>query len=248
MFFLHDIWINWIEGAIKGYQVPEFFEWHASDDVTLMDVIPLIKVEEGFFDYVEDGINELPSDLMQLVKNSACMYKKNEKVNTSAFVITDGRRILAVDPVDSNTPSKKSRLTLRHERRILEMLEGVEPLKFEYTPLPEGDFDFFNAPEQFMYGLTRTEREMKSLIFEGLILMHPDENIAKLRYLYHEWDYNSIDSINDLEFKDLMVRLLSEVSIGFHQGHKDLAKAIANTDEIINSKYKYIIERKNMIG
>ena len=246
--YVFDIWVNWVDGAIKHYQIPQFYEWSNKDKVQFMERMPLFKVKEGFFNYVLDGIFELPDDLIVTVKNQA-FYREIDRVHFSnAFIICDGKRVLAVDPCDSNTPNKKSYLFPRQEQLVLDILADKEPTKFEYfvNDIPENDY--LNLPDRFMYGLTRMERDLKSLLIEGLLLSLGSGDLAKVRYWYSEWDNKSMHLIKDLNVNELVFRLVEEVSIGFHQGHRDLLVAIAKSDPVIKIQYDKIVERDEQNG
>lgn len=246
--YAFDVWLNWSDGAIKHYQIPQFHEWHKHDKIDLMERIPFFKVKEGFYDYVLDGNFELPEDLIISV-NCQAFYRKNDKrYYSNAFIICDGKRVLAVDPGNSKTPNRKSYLIPRHERTIIDMLIQKEPIKFEYTPVDATENDYMNPPNHFMYGLTRLERDLKSLLIEGLLISLGDNDLSKARYWYSEWDNKSMDSIKYLNVNDLIFRLIEEVAIGFHQGHKDLLVAIAKTDPVIKIQYNAIIERDESNG
>jgi hypothetical protein len=249
MLYLHDVWVNWFEGAIKSYEVPEFHEWRKNDPINLLDQLPFFLVKEGFFDYVQDGINPLSTDLVETIRGNGYIRRNNKRIAINVFAITDGERVLAVDLLDSNTPQKKSRLIPRQEEELLKKVKGERPTKFEYTPIPEdNEVDFTIPPEAFMRGLTRKEREKKSLLFEALLLSFADENISKLRYWYSEWDCKSMESIRGYNSKELMMRLIKEISIGWHKGHEELLKVVVKGDPYLEMKYSSFKKGSKKVG
>ncbi len=123
MLYLHDVWVNWFEGEENGYNVCHFHEWRKDDGVELLDQVPLVKVEEILFNYIENDLSELPQQLLDDIFQKAYLRKNHERVQLEyCFVVTDGVGILVVDTIGYSIPIRKSRLIPRQEQLVYEMI------------------------------------------------------------------------------------------------------------------------------
>lgn len=228
-YYVSDVWVNFVDGAMKGYEVPEAHEWRNSDPITLIDMLAVLKVKEGFFDYVETGMNELPQDLLETVKNeSELRDHTGDWVENSVFGITDGKRVLVVDPGESNTPGKKSRVIHKQGIWIIRETEDWDTMKFEYEPVEEDMDDLTSPPSLLMIGLNRKERELKKTLIEALLLSFHDENLDRIKYWYGEWNYEGRDSVEGLDYKELFTLLFNEISaLGWNDNHMKLLNTIS---------------------
>ena len=71
MLYLHDVWVNWFEGEENGYNICHFHEWRRDDTIELLDQVPLLFVEPVLFNYIENDLSELPSEMMNEVYQKA---------------------------------------------------------------------------------------------------------------------------------------------------------------------------------
>lgn len=245
MLCLHDVWFNWFDGAMKPYEVCEFFEWKNSDNVDLGLQVPLFHVKKQFFDYIEDGMSDLPEDLLSTVSGNSFRRVNNIRKPANIFIVTDGDRTLGVDTTGLNTPIRKSRLIPRHERLVREIISdnNSQPLKFEFTPLEGPDDDILNDPPNYvMVGLTRKEREMKKLLFDGLLITYTDATIHKLRYLYGELNYGNLKATDGLDEMELFDLIVKEASVGWSENHLKLLKLVVKSARYLERNYEKIID------
>lgn len=248
MFLLRDVWVNFMHGAIKGYEVPLFHEWRRDDEIKLYDQIPFLKVKKGFFDYLEDGINKIPDKLLDIVNGKAFERKNNENFEVDCFGVTDGDRILVVEHGPSGTTVKKSRLIIRQEREVLERTEHMVPVDFPYEPLPDYEDDYMEPPNRCMYGLTRHERDKKILLLNGLMLAFGDGDVHKIRYWYTEWKPGSRKEIMGFSGPDLLLRLIDEASEGWSEAHERLLKLVVIGNAYMEVHYDDLVNGDDQVG
>lgn len=226
MLYLHDVWVNWFEGEENGYNVCHFHEWRRDDTIELLDQVPLLFVEPVLFDYIENDLSEIPSEMMNEVYQKAFLRKNHERVQLDyCFVITDGKGILAVDTIGYNIPIRKSRLIPRQEQLVYEMIGQHEPAKyaFEKEQLVKEHHILSPNPE-IMQGLTRKERQLKQLLFMALDQLYSSKNAAEIRYWYTEWSPELYGEIQVMDFEDVWNRLYEDVKYGWTEKHSNLCE------------------------
>jgi hypothetical protein len=221
MQFLHDVWVNWFEGEEYGYGVYEFHEWRKEDVVELLDQVPLLKVSSELFDYIENGMNEIPYQLLNDVYGKAYQRKNHKRIQLEyCFIISDGRGILAVDTMGYNIPIRKSRLIPRQEQLVFDFIEDMEVLDYSFNK-PE-KYEFFNiyspTPDCFI-GLTRREKEIKRLFFMSLDNIQQNKNLSELRYWYTEINPVKYNDILHMTFDELWDKFINSIK---HRWDKDL--------------------------
>lgn len=249
MLYMHDIWLNWFEGALKPYEVCEYHEWKKNDKVDLADQIPLFRVKKAFFDYIEDGLNTIPQDLLETIKGRGFYRKDHVRVEANIFVISDGERIIAVDTMGYSIPIKKSRLIPRQEELVWDMIYDRPPMKFEFEPVEVDNSDILNTPPNtVMYGLTRKEREMKFLLFEALQYNYADPAVAKLKYLYSEWKYDNLKTVEGMEALELLNYLIEEASKGWSPDHLNLLKVAVKGEKFLEDQLTQLLKGDKKVG
>jgi hypothetical protein len=243
---LHDLWVNWFESEENGYNVPHFHEWRKDDIATLMDTIPLLKVTPELFDYVENDILDLPIDLLEAVKNKAYLRKNHEKINLPyAFVITDGKGILAVETLGYTIPIRKSRLIPRQEQLVYELIIDSK-IDFELpsdVDRKEKDYHLFSPHPNIMIGLTRREKILKQLLFMALDTVYNDENLSKLKYWFVEWNAANYTNIDKWDLEGLFKQFIAEVSKGWSKQHQEFTKLITYDQPLYKKLYDMEMEQ-----
>jgi len=242
MLYVHDVWVNWFEGATKGHAVPEFEAWRKTDNVELLDQSPLLYVTEELFDYVENGMEPLPQEMLKAIHQSAYIRKNHERTALEyAAVITDGIRVLAFDtdefPAEEGLsdpgtpvwPLKKSRLIPRQYQLVLEMIEGYEPEDFGATFVTEKaeetvEARILNITDVHMLGLTRREKEMKEILMDCLYQLSQSENMEEVRYWYTELFPGSMIDITteNWTITQMVLDMHDHLSEGWDEQHTDI--------------------------
>lgn len=167
--FVHDLWINPVEGSLKSQDIPEFHEWRNDDDgnIELIDQTPLIRVEPLFFTAIADNCLELPKELASLVKGKSYSRKVNNRTKIPyAFVMTDMHRVMFVSlgKEEDNQQMIKSKVIPRQYQIVISMAKEYSKGAFLF-PIPvldENDKTLYDTlPKN---GLTRRERELFKLL------------------------------------------------------------------------------------
>lgn len=218
MLVLNDIWVNWFEGEDKGYNVCPFFEWRKRDKIELVDMIPVLYIDNNLYHYIENGLDDLPKKLLAMIQNR--MIVKGSPVEYGA-VVTDGEGVIVFDTMGYQIPFKKSRLIPRHERRVIQMIQQKTPVSFplEKTLRTETEHLFSLAPEA-MLGLNRRERELKQLMMLVLDQMREGKNIDELHYWLTEWEPDHYQVIQKLSFRLAWKRLYNHIYQGWSSQHE----------------------------
>lgn len=226
MLYLHDVWVNWFEGEENGYNVCHFHEWRRDDTIELLDQVPLLFVEPVLFDYIENDLSEIPSEMMNEVYQKAFLRKNHERVQLDyCFVITDGQGILAVDTIGYNIPIRKSRLIPRQEQLVYEMIGQHEPAKYTFEREKDDKEHHILSPDpEIMMGLTRKERQLKQLLFMALDQLFTSKNVAEIRYWYTEWSPQLYEEIQVMDFEEAWNHLYTEVKNGWNERHANLCE------------------------
>jgi hypothetical protein len=204
MRYLHDVWVNFIEDEENLNLIHHFHEWNKSDDIQLMDQIPLLKVNQNLFNFIAFGLNKLPQDLLKRIKEKAYLRKNHERIQIEyAFVCTDGRGVIAVELDINGKVLKKSRLIMRQARLALEISDEE---KLDFTLDNEVDVSNYST----FAGMTRQEKDLlfKSSSFINRLL---PEKIGLLKYLIAEWNLDLHRNLAASTFDEIKNRLLEEI-------------------------------------
>ncbi|MEI5906524.1 YjbA family protein [Bacillus spongiae] len=226
MLYLHDVWVNWFEGEENGYNVCHFHEWRKEDVIELLDQVPLIKVSEPLFHYIENNLSEIPAELLKEIYQKAYLRKNHERVQLDyCFVVTDGIGIIAIDTIGYTVPIRKSRLIPRQEQLVYEMIECHEPKDFCFQ-LENKDYHILSPEPKVMSGLTRKERQLKQLLFMALDQLNSSNNTAEVRYWYTEWAPENYRIIQGMTFDEVWKSLYEETKWGWSRKHASLCERI----------------------
>ncbi|AIW03414.1 hypothetical protein CPT_Moonbeam16 [Bacillus phage Moonbeam] len=237
MLYIHDVWVNWFEGAVNGYEVPEFEAWRKDDVVELLDQSPLLYVTEELFDYVENGMNELPSKLLKAIHQKGYIRRNHERSRVEHLaVLTDGLRILVIDTDAMQGEGdeediafyayKKSRLIPRQYQLVLEMIEDTEPTDFgvqfvEEEAAETTDGIILNITNVHMIGLTRREAALKELLVDCLYQLSQSSSLEEVRYWYTELFPGSMIDITteNWSIEKMVLDMHDHLSEGWDEQH-----------------------------
>lgn len=245
---LHDIWVNWVEGGSRAYQIPEFFEWKKTDNVDLMDTIPLIVVEPELFSFIEDGYTDIPKELLDSIYNVAkkriASQQKTRKVQY-CFVMTDKKRVLAVEAASDLKPNYKSRLNATQERSVLERAEYTDVTPYEIADSDKEGARELALTEQilasdpaYFVGLTRTEKAMKEILFDWLFELSCSENDSEVYYWYTELFPKEYSTDVRISVEWMLENMFNFIKKGWSQRHVDFGTQLV--------KYRdYLVEDWN---
>src|SRR5699024_5866569 len=98
MNFIYDVWVNWFEGEEQGYNVCHYHEWRKKDVIDVLEQVPLVYITERLYDYIENGLYDLPTALLDMIEKRSYKRKGHQRhVLDYVCIVTDGRGILAID-------------------------------------------------------------------------------------------------------------------------------------------------------
>lgn len=202
--YIHDIYVNWFKGEENPNLVPYFHSWHKQDNVTLLDQVPLIKVNTNLYKYLIYGLNELSEHFLKEIENKTYTRNNTERIKERyCCVVTDGKDSMAIMLNNMGFVHKKSRLIPRHFQLVHEMSEKMN-LNFELTT----EYDVSNYGT--FAGFTRKE---KSLIVK--IIDYIENLTAKqldlVKYLLSEWNYNLHKKLASNSFEEIKGKLLEDI-------------------------------------
>ncbi|MEQ6375488.1 YjbA family protein [Bacillaceae bacterium S4-13-58] len=226
MLYLHDVWVNWFEGEENGYNVCHFHEWRKEDGIELLDQVPLLYVKPELFSYIENDLQDLPHSLLKHVHKKGYLRKNQERIPLDyAFVMTNGKEVMAVDTMGYHLPVRKSRLIPRQERLVYEMIDGMDPESFDFDQHQfNKEYHLLSLEPSSMVGLTRKERQLKQLLMMTLDQLHQSGNISEIRYWLTEWDPSQYSRIMEMDQEEAWNLLYYGVIEGWSRAHEDLCE------------------------
>lgn len=246
---LFDIWVNFFEGEKYGYNICHFEEWRKDDTIELFDQVELIKVDEQLFSHIENTMGEIQDDLLAAVKNKSYMRRNHEKVIAEyAFIITDGKRNLAVNTLGYHIPIRKSRLIPRHEQYIFEVAAKMD-VEFTYKPTSytNDDYDDIYIDPNSMRGLTRRERKLKELLYTYIQDVMFEENVGKLKYLFVELNPYGYAEIKDMDlqstYETINKYILSGWTKEFEEALKTVTKGISYYQDVLEVEDVVVVRK-----
>lgn len=222
MKMIYDIWVNWCENAKNSQEIYSFPEWKTEDQLKLIKTIPIFKVTNDFFHYVENSLTPLPIKLLKKVEYKCLIRKENFIIGVKhCFLISNGNEVLAIDTFGENYPKMKSKLTYRQEEVILKLIENLETTNFDFE---KEDNNLFIEKE--LIGLTRKEKEKRTILITKIKEILNGNNENKILYYYSEWNNNNLILFKNLEKEKRKKIFLNELSKKWTKKHEELLTII----------------------
>lgn len=237
MLYAHDIWVSWHRNCLNRLDVPRFDEWRDTEDVfELIDQIPLLYVTADLYEAIVDEEKELPKSLLSAIQDRTKV--KVDYVQQSikfAAVVTDGEEVMTFRAIDGYmAPIEKSRLIIRQERMVLEMIEPFEPEDYGYKKVVESyDWlvDGIRLEKEHFVGLTRTERNMKKLGVSVLEDLYLNERMDELIYWFVEWNPKVYESLLEWSFDEAWQAMLEGYRAGWSDHHVEFTNRLCSGTE-----------------
>jgi hypothetical protein len=226
--YLHDVWVNWFESEENGYQVAMYHEWRKEDKIELIDQTPLLYITEDLFNYIENGLNEIPENLLDLIyKRSYTRHGQNRNMIEYACVLTDGTEILAIDTIGYSIPVRKSRLIPRQEQLVYDMIEKTKQESFGFTAFDElEEYHLLSMSKEEVIGLTRREREIKYILILALDQLKSNGNSEEIRYWLTEWNPKLYPNVKYLTREQAWEKLYEGIREGYGKNHEEFCSKI----------------------
>src|SRR5690625_328713 len=237
MLYLYDVWVNWFEGEKEGYNVCEYHEWRKSDQIEILEQIPVIFVQEDLYRVIENSLNQLPSQLLELIHKSSDNRKGHRRREIEyAYIVSDGRGIIAIDTSGSQIPIKKSRLIPRKEQQVFELSRKSKVRKFNFTPYDEEEQSLVFMDHSLIYGLTRRERQLKKILMIGMEQLKSTDNLNEIIYWLTEWDYEKVSTISkEMGCQQIWEILFDEIKDGWSDAHEEFCSKLVKGNRFLES-------------
>jgi hypothetical protein len=240
MLYLHDVWVNWFEGEENGYSVCHFHEWRKEDSIELLDQVPLLYITEKLYNYIENDMHDLPKALLDSIHKRAYTRKGQKRsVVDYACIVTDGNDILAFDTIGYSIPIRKSRLIPRQEQLVFDMIDKTKAQSFKFEDSDyEKEYHMLSMPPEFVFGLTRKERQLKQLLMIGLDQLKTTNNREELRYWLTEWDPKQYPAIRYMDEERVWETLYNGVKEGWSTSHEDLCAKLVRGQPFLEKMWE----------
>lgn len=223
MIYLYDVWVNWFEGEEDGFNVCHYHEWRKTDQIEILEQVPVLYIEEELYDYIENSLYDLPDPLLNLIHKRAYMRKGHTReVLEYAAIVTDGRGILAFDTIGYQIPVRKSRLIPRQEQQVFELCKKAKRRHFPFIEKNEERTDHsMNLDRKSIYGLTRRERQLKKLLMIAMEQLKTTNNVSEVLYWLSEWDSHKLAKTSHrASVEEIWHMLYDEVKDGWTEKHE----------------------------
>jgi len=189
MNYLYDILLNFNS---KLYEV---FEWEKIDVITHIRKIPFFKVESWqLFELINYKVELSPLFLSQLYKKTECFSKNRISNIDYAFLITDGKEVVAIK---CNTKGiiGYSKLLYEEELEALEYSNSLRYKDIDYNVISKLEKEHFK---------TRNEIYIRKYIFKELNNLISNNYEDKLNYLYMEcFNHKEIKNVKEKIYIEL---------------------------------------------
>lgn len=228
MLYLHDVWVNWFEGEENGYNICFFHEWRKSDKIELLDQVPLLYISSELYNYLENDMQDLPKSMLDTIYRRAYLRKGQKRMPIDyACVITDGVGILALDTVSYEMPIRKSRLIPRQEQVVYDMIKTTKQQSFKIDLRAyEKEYHILSMPPEQVFGLTRTERQLKQLLMMALDQLRMTSHIEELRYWLTEWNPKKYPEIRYMDKDEVWTALYNGIKLGWTSTHEEFGEKL----------------------
>jgi hypothetical protein len=233
--YAYDMWVNWVDGMCKGYNVPEYHEWDKSDEVELMVQLPILHVTAELFEHIENGFDPLPKEMLTEIYRRSARASDGEEVKVDyAAVITDGERFLAFDTDGENVPNYKSRLMPKQEREVDARIQFTDPKDYGFEPIEYAADKtlagkILNIQPVHMVGLTRREKRMKEILMDCLFQLSCSDNIEEVRYWFTDlfWGMKDDIVIESMTIEEMVYDMTDYLQEGWDEQHEEFGTSIA---------------------
>jgi hypothetical protein len=228
--YAYDVWVNWsIDASADGtFSVPEYFEWRKSDNIRVMDKMPVVKVSKELFTSLKLFNQEIPNEILIATYNKAYSNESGYKRQyLHAFIMTDGERVMAIDTDDTLDTVFRTALIPRQELGIISQMKDFDALEVNWSP-PQFEKEAEFPVTLSNIGLTRAEKQLKHVLLEAINLLALEDNIDKIRYWYSGlFQGTSTDSLTtEGMIADIRVLLRNGWNAQFYDFGKSLIRTL----------------------
>lgn len=154
----------------------DFFDWNFKDKIYHIKKIPIFKVSNKDFIAFKYDTVQFNSELLNKIYNKTIVFSKNKSFINYAFLVSNGKEIIALKLNKKGLNLYKSALLLEEEIDIFN-LPGVIKTNLEYKIIHKKRKLIFQ---------TRNEQRMLNFVLKKLNFLYFSNEFEKLKYLYLE--------------------------------------------------------------
>jgi hypothetical protein len=227
--YLYDVWVNWFEGEEQGYNVCQYHEWRKSDQIEVLEQVPVLYITESLFDYIENSLYDLPQELLDMIEKRTYKRKGHQReVVDFACIVSDGRGIIAMDTSGYQIPIRKSRLIPRQEQQVYDLCKKAKVDDFAYQTVEwKDEKTLISLHRKYMYGLTRKERQLKKILMIAMDQLKTSEDRSEVLYWLSEWDNKKLMPLMyHRPIKDIWQALYDDIKLGWGTAHEALCEQL----------------------
>ncbi len=251
MLYLYDVWVNWFEGEEEGYNICHYHEWRKTDQIEILEQVPVLHITESLYDYIENSLYDLPEELLEMIHKRAYIRKGHTRQMLDyACIVTDGRGILAFDTIGYQIPVRKSRLIPRQEQQVFELCKKAKQINISFTPIENDRNESLTAmDEKYVQGLTRRERQLKKLLMIAMEQLKTTDNLNEILYWLSEWDNNQLTyTTHQASIKEIWQTLYDDVKIGWSEAHEEFCSQLVKGNPFLEKFWDLEqVENKNKL-
>lgn len=183
--------MNYIYDILLNFQKEfyEFYEWNNNDEIIHIRKIPFFYINSKDLHIIKNGTIQFTNEFCSKIYNKTERFQKIKvSLLSHAFLISDGKEVLAIKLNKNGIISHKSSLLLDEEEDLIRMTLDLEKTKLNYTIL--------KTTKPCL--LTRNEKENITLILNKLRFLYNHKEDDKLRFLYLECFEKQETNINKI--------------------------------------------------
>lgn len=241
MIYLYDVWVNWFEGEEEGFNVCHYHEWRKTDQIEILEQVPVLYIHDDLYNYIENSLYDLPEELLNIIHKRAYVRKGHTReVLDYAAIVTDGRGILAFDTIGYQIPVRKSRLIPRQEQQVFELCKKTKQRHFSFQRKNEERTDsFLTLNEKDVYGLTRRERQLKKLLMIAMDQLKTTDNVSEVLYWLSEWDSSKLKQTKfRANVKEVWQMLYDDVKDGWSEKHEEFCSQLVKGNPFLEKYWE----------
>ncbi len=209
MVYVYDFLLNWTD-VDRGY---EFFEWQEEDPIEHIKRIPLIRITKEQMNEIFTNEIKIEEELLSKILNKTEVYQsKNTTKIKYAIIISDNKRVVALEFSKEGKSIYRSLLDLEDEEEVIDVASNLELYNLKYQIIDE--------IKEISYE-TRKEKNMKKYLLTEIKKTYRNHNYNKIIFLYNEYFDSSIENV-----KECYQQLLNSFECNFTYKHHELYNLI----------------------
>lgn len=255
MQYIYNVQVNWSDGMLKSYLIPKYHEWYKDDELEKYTDMPVVLVSKELFTYIEEEYDKLPTELLSSVRFQASKKVDGARMDVEyAFVITDGKRMLAVDTDSEDVPNFKSYISPKDEKSVDDLLYKLTKLVTEFEipePVEVAKEDQLAASlllldEKYVKGLTRAEKDLKAILMTYLYMLTTSTNKEEVRYWYSEVFPGTFHDtkVKKMRKSTLVQKMFDELKDGWNERHINLGNQFVKANDIFKESWETQLKRQ----